>query len=380
MFAGIVGSQDVPGWALALSSMDLDFANGRYHGGHPDTGLSLTRASSALAQDADGTWRSFGSGVLRITDQGLLIEEARTNKCTNYNANPTDTTNVAKSGDAAATLTVVDDTAALLAAGLQNIVTSGKVYKLDNSAGGSGAIVTITGQVGNTNKHSISIYVRGSGSGFAQLSGGEGSLAITYTSSYVKRTSANITPGASTRQFQITASAGAVVYFILTQLEEGAFVTSPIVVAGSSAARALDAAAASGQLDAKLLASKSIYLEVDSVAGGTDPTIVSFGGGAKIYFKSSTTVAITDGTNEAVATIGGGGDYSGTTKIACSMGASSFSIIANGGTKATSANAWDGNTGTVHIGSVGGASDAINAYLKRLASSNTEAAFDARTA
>jgi len=41
--------------------------------------LSTTRASAAWADDSAGTWSQFASGAPRITDKGLLVEEARTN-------------------------------------------------------------------------------------------------------------------------------------------------------------------------------------------------------------------------------------------------------------------------------------------------------------
>lgn len=44
-----------------------------------DPGLTVTRASVGTAQTADGRIITFGSGVRRQTDKGLLIEGARTN-------------------------------------------------------------------------------------------------------------------------------------------------------------------------------------------------------------------------------------------------------------------------------------------------------------
>lgn len=43
------------------------------------TYLTTTRASSGLAQYLNGNWASFGNGVPRMTDQGLLAEPASTN-------------------------------------------------------------------------------------------------------------------------------------------------------------------------------------------------------------------------------------------------------------------------------------------------------------
>ena len=155
-----------------------------------------------------------------------LSEPARTNKCTCLKANPTDTTNLTQNGDAAAVLSVVDDTAALAAAGLSGICTSGKVYKLDNSSGVTIAWATISGPTGNTNIHTYSVYWRGTGSVENRLVFEASAIVaapVTYTRDV--RTSSAL---ATNAQQRIAADAGSVVYFILPQLEEGAFATSPI--------------------------------------------------------------------------------------------------------------------------------------------------------
>ncbi len=59
-----------------------DFVDGAYvRSGRatPDPGLTVTRASSGYAETSSGLLVPFASGVLRRTDQGALIEGARTN-------------------------------------------------------------------------------------------------------------------------------------------------------------------------------------------------------------------------------------------------------------------------------------------------------------
>jgi hypothetical protein len=70
------------GGAPLLPSLDLDFARSVYKGAALSD-LSVTRASSGMAQKADGSWVSFGPNAPRITDKGLLVEEARTNLVVN---------------------------------------------------------------------------------------------------------------------------------------------------------------------------------------------------------------------------------------------------------------------------------------------------------
>jgi hypothetical protein len=75
-----------PIWTpLAGAAIDLDFQRRRYYSSSsladidPTSVLSISRASTGYATNADGTLTSFGTGILRITDLGLLIEDARTN-------------------------------------------------------------------------------------------------------------------------------------------------------------------------------------------------------------------------------------------------------------------------------------------------------------
>jgi hypothetical protein len=86
----------VPGWVLrasgALPSIDMDFAHNRaWVGGSgpraPPSLLTTTRASTGYAQWSDGHIFQLCGQCPRITDLGLLVEQAATNNCP---ANPDD--------------------------------------------------------------------------------------------------------------------------------------------------------------------------------------------------------------------------------------------------------------------------------------------------
>lgn len=81
-----------PWWVLrgtVPATLDFDFANGRYYqagyaqGQSPANLLTTSRASTGYAADTSGNWTLFGNNVPRTTNQGLLVEEARTNNQTN---------------------------------------------------------------------------------------------------------------------------------------------------------------------------------------------------------------------------------------------------------------------------------------------------------
>lgn len=175
-----------------------------------------------------------GPRISAGTIKGVRDEKSSTNKCTAYTANPTDTTNINKGGDAAATLTVVDDSAELAAAGLSRICANGQVFKLDNSGGVSDAWATTVGEAGTLNPHTLSAYVRGEGD--IRFGGMAGQL--TFNTPTYQRVVNTLTPDVTSRHLQILCKAGQVAYFILQQLEESEYATSLIPVAGASVTRA----------------------------------------------------------------------------------------------------------------------------------------------
>lgn len=222
------------------ASVDIDFTRSDGLGWYNNQLLPLSsildvsRSSARYAQRLDESWKYFGIHQPAITDRGLSTEKRTSNKCANFNANPTDLSGVSLSGAPEATLSVLDDSAAITAAGLGEVCTSGTAFQIDNSAGAGAAIVSIAGVTGDTETHILSCYVRG-GAGSIGLSG-MSTQSFAPSSAYV-RTSHAMTPDLPSRSMQVSADAGEVVYFVLNQLEEGAIASSPIVVSGTSAIR-----------------------------------------------------------------------------------------------------------------------------------------------
>lgn len=71
--------QRVPGFVLPGASVDMNFAAGLYYPSDVSTLISTTRASNGYAQTSTGLLVNFGSNIPRITDLGLLVEQAATN-------------------------------------------------------------------------------------------------------------------------------------------------------------------------------------------------------------------------------------------------------------------------------------------------------------
>lgn len=173
---------------------------------------------------------------------GLYIEHEATNKCENYNVNPTDTTGVITAGTG--TVSVVDDVAELATAGLDEICTSGKVYKATATTG-STFVVYFLGNTNNTNKHSVSLYARGEGGsgtcGRLALGGAELPIAES-GESYERFKFEDLTPDGTGRKFTIAINGNRTLYFILNQLEEATKCSSVIPIEGASVTRPIDRA------------------------------------------------------------------------------------------------------------------------------------------
>jgi hypothetical protein len=189
-----------------------------------------------LVQDSGVTWRVDGYPTI----DGVNVSDSATNKCECVKANPVDTTGLTLSGDVAATLTVVDDSVALAAAGLSEVCMSGKVYKLDNSTGTVVGTVAIDGKTTNLNAHIVCCYWRGVGEALMRLtysSDVSSSLPLEYTR---KVTTTDSNDENALTKIEVTA--GSIVYFILPQLEEGSIATAPIIGAdtAATASRAAD--------------------------------------------------------------------------------------------------------------------------------------------
>ena len=241
----------------AAPALDLNFAAQSYR----RNGLIISLgAALQFARASAGTrWTGGGTLLLEAPDiarldhlplvaapLGLLIEAAATNKCANTSVNPVALTGITKGGDAAATLSVTNDAGALAAAGLSALNTSGNAFLLDNSAGTGFATATIAGAVGNTNQHTASIWwreTRGSNVSLYTTSRYVAPQAI--TAGYTRHEVSQV-PASASATIVVYATAGAKVFFLLNQLEQGAGATSPIPVANAAATRAADFAGLKG--------------------------------------------------------------------------------------------------------------------------------------
>ncbi|MBK6896280.1 MAG: hypothetical protein IPH06_06795 [Alphaproteobacteria bacterium] len=177
---------------------------------------------------------------------GLLMEPTRTNKTTQRNFAPTDTTGITIiSGTVTASAV---DYAPVSAAAIDGVsisgLTNGKAIRLENTGAGS-AVIQLSEQAGNTNTHAYRILVAGSAGGGAShgnvaLSDGTGITNFTPSAAdtFYELTRDNVVVGNSIRYLRWSLPAGRIIYILGTQFEEGEYVTSPIVTDAATATRA----------------------------------------------------------------------------------------------------------------------------------------------
>lgn len=188
-------------------------------------GTTLTvPAIGASVVDGGATWLREATNYYASGEGRVLTEPGATNKVTCRKQNPVDLSNTVKTGDTQATLSIVDDAAALAVAGLSKVCTSGKVYKIDHSVGSSWSEVDLSGAVGNVNPHVATAYVRTNG-GEAQFRFGL-VTGTKFSNTAYQKVTFNRTPTSTSETIAILAEIGTVVYFILPALVEAATMPS----------------------------------------------------------------------------------------------------------------------------------------------------------
>lgn len=285
-------------WWTSGATLDLDFVNNRAFGAASiASALSLTRASVGYAESAAGVWSSFASGVLRVTDKGLLVEESRINSIRNNSAQGVVVgspgslpTNWSISNGTGLTRTVVGsgtvngiDYVDIRFAGTTgdangtaiNFDTTTGIAALNAQTWANSAFLALVGGT-FTNVGSIFLAHSQRDAGGAILADINGSsIKASIGSSMARIANPQTLNNASTAfnqpRLSIQAASGvAVDYTIrigLPQIELGAFMTSPIRTTSAAATRASDSIFIASLTNIISIGTGTIFAEVTSVQG-----------------------------------------------------------------------------------------------------------------
>lgn len=405
---GALGGNTIPAWVLSGSSLALDFANSRYWDGSLDTIgniVSITRAGSAYAWNQAGAFTLFPANTIRITDNGLLVENATTQVVQRN----TDLTNAAwaknnltitigqPSPDASnATANLLDNGAAT---GLHNAVaanfafTSGTTYvgscyakAVTNSLLQLSFSVTSFGatSVANFNLATGLVSVQGAtlaAAGIIYIGAGWYRCYIvavaTATASSAALAVTRI-PLESSGKNPSFAGDSTTLLVWMPQTEVGSYPTSPVPNAASaSATRAADNITVTGTAAATAIyASQSAYSDTNLTHFSTTNVVCSINA-ALLQSTSNTQMQTSNGTDVATATIGSSQTINANEIVtAYSFDGVNLTCVANNGTKATTAAAWGATSGTITIGNRAALDQAVKGYIKYLAFSATGSNFD----
>jgi hypothetical protein len=216
------------GWLLPGGpAVDIDFTNSLYYGISPSS-LITTRASTGYADNTSGVWASFASNTARVTNKGLLTEEARTNVALWCR----DLTNAA--------WTKTNVTAALNQAGIDGTTNAASSITATAASGTVLQVVTLASSA----RFQSAFVKRITGAGTLEMTtdGGTTWTVVAVTAAWARVTIPTQTVVNPSLGFRI-ATSGDAFAIDFVQNENGIFATSPILTTTVATARAADSIA-----------------------------------------------------------------------------------------------------------------------------------------
>ncbi len=363
----------VPRAAGLPAAQYADFASGHYWGnnlayiGSEQSGFStwlaalngsFARGSSATRVNASGLLESVSSNVLRfdydpatLAAKGILIEGARTNVAL-WNRDLTNAawtpTNIAAAKDQVG----VD--------GAANAASS-----IAATAGNGTILQAIT--LASSARYQAAYVKRLAGSGAVKMTMDNGTTwtAITVTASWARVAIPTQTIANPTIGFQIVSSGDAIAVDYVGN-ENGTFASSAIATTSAAVTRAADNFAVGPTINSIFSSDQvTAILKTSDLKPDDGAAVVAFGNGARELFYYVTSSFRTYNGSSQLS--GAALTMANANKAAIRGNASSRSVVLNGGTISSDANALVGATvTTLHLGSNGGGNRWLNGHVQEM--------------
>jgi hypothetical protein len=348
---------------------------GGYCGTAIATCISITRTTVGNAQTVSGTWTAFGTGALRRTDKGLLIEQAATNNLlwsrdwtnaawTKTNANAAlDAIGIDGVAASATTLTATAGNATAL----QSITLGSASYT------GSVAIkcVTCTGNVQITIDNGTTWTTANATSCQNQNFAAAVLSTTTFVRCRFQQTLANPVVGVRiVNSGDSVVVDGAQLEAAISGTGAAATISSPIYTTTVAATRNADDLVPTGALlNCIGNAVGSLYARTGPITALGTNTVVNGSATNRflIYYQSTTNNTRTNhGGTILIATLGSGSVTTTDTKSVLTHTSGVRALVGNGGTVVTDATTV-AVSATAFIGRTSASASYLNGYLKELA-------------
>ena len=368
------------------ASFVLDFASNYYRGSGAQgsspsalPGYNFTRALAAYAEDTAGNLIQFASGVPRITNKGVLIEEARTNvllqSTTLANFSTTNATNttdgtLSLTGNLARKVTSLTAAATSfnynIAGGAAAGANTVSVYAKKGS--GSTDANTFALRNATTATTLVSIAVNYDTGAFSYSTGSSGAVVTPMANGWwrISLTSSSFSAGDGLQLYAAfqgnIEAAGEYAYLADAQGEGGSFATSYIPTTSASVTRPADVFYYSTTL---YQASQTVAAQADKSPSAPAQRIIGGEIGARTaLYQSDSTNAI--GTYNGTTVLNKIAPLASTNYSVASWDAAGRKVTLNGATPASDANTMS-DWGKTYIGSGNGSNQFHDAYIQRLA-------------
>lgn len=354
-----------PGWVLypLATTLDLYFAGGLYYSGDltypPALSNILTITNSGgYAQNANGLLVNFaGSNVFRVSDQGLLIEQAATNVVL-WNRDLTNVVWTASNVTVALNQTGADGSA--------NAASS-----LTATSGNGTVLQAIT--LANSARFQSAFVKRITGSGTINMTMDNGATwtAISVTNAYTKLSVPSQTLTNPTVGFQIVTSGDAIAVDFV-QNENNAFGTSPIATTTVAVTRNADVITFKNISRFNQQTGTIVTAVISAVTGApTTKVVLSLDDGTNNNRIQSELTTLTPSRRVVTASVsqisGGSGAVTALTpyKWAFSYATNDVRAVLNGGSVLSAGAVTLPTFTAARLSAVGGGSQ-LNSYLIRL--------------